>query len=284
MIKISVIVPFYNSEPYIAECIEGLLSQKYPIEHHEIVMVDNNSTDASAEIVKRHSCIKLVSEEKQGAYAARNRGLREAKGEIIAFTDPDCIPSSDWLERIATAMNHPDVGIVIGSHQLARNSFFLSLLADYENEKNRYVFSSKIKEIYYGHTNNMAVRKKLFDEIGPFIERSRGADTIFVSQCVDRSSCEVVRYFPEIRVQHKEIDNLGKLYRKFFIYGRSRENYRHIAYVRPLTTRERFLVFRRTVRNGRYSLIKSVFLLGLLVVGLVYWISGSISASANREQ
>ncbi len=96
MIHISVIVLFYNAERYIAGCIEGLLSQSYPLEQYEILMVDNNSMDASAKIVKKYTCIKLVSEGKQGAYAARNRGLQEAKGGIIVFTDPDCVPFSNW--------------------------------------------------------------------------------------------------------------------------------------------------------------------------------------------
>jgi glycosyltransferase involved in cell wall biosynthesis len=198
MIHISVVVPFFNSERYIGECVEGLLSQTYPMEHYEIVMVNNNSTDASAHIVKRYPRVKLVHEGKQGAYAARNRGIKEANGEIIAFTDPDCMPYGDWLREIEAAMVHPDVGIVIGSHRFARDSFFLSMLADYQNEKNNYVLNSEIKELCYGHTNNMAVRKKLFDEIGPFVDRSRGSDTIFVRRCVERYSCNVVHYSPRI--------------------------------------------------------------------------------------
>ena len=283
MIYISVIVPFYNSKRYIVECVEGLLLQTYPMENYEVVMVNNNSTDASAEIVKRHLRIKLVSEEKQGAYAARNRGLREAKGEIIAFIDPDCVPSNDWLKEIAAAMDNSDVGVILGSHELARDSLCFSMLSAYENEKNNYAFNSKIKELYYGHTNNMAVRRRLFDEIGTFVERYRGADTIFVRQCVDSYSCEIVRYLPQIRVRHMEIDSLSKLYQKFFIYGRSRRKYKHIAYTRPLTNQERLLVFRRTIQNQGYSRIKSVLLFGLLAVGLVYWSLGSISASWNLK-
>lgn len=280
VIHISVVVPFYNSERYISECIESLLSQKYPMENYEIIMVDNNSTDASADIVRRYSQVKLVSEKRQGAYAARNRGLKEAKGEVIAFTDPDCVPSSDWLKEIELAMADSDVGVVIGSHQLARDSFLLSILADYENEKKNYVFNNKIKEAYYGHTNNMAVRKKLFDEMGLFIERSRGADTIFVCQCIELYSSDVIRYSPTVQVRHMEIDNVGTYFRKVSVYGSSSQKYRDIVCSRPLTNWERFIVFRRTVQSRRYSWIKSSFLLGLLAAGLVYWLLGNIIGDA----
>ncbi|HWP47161.1 MAG TPA: glycosyltransferase [Candidatus Limnocylindrales bacterium] len=284
MIDVSIVVPFHNSERYLMECIEGLLSQDYPRERYEIVMVDNNSTDASVRIVKRYPRVRLISEGRRGAYAARNRGVREAKGKIIAFTDSDCVPFKDWLQGIKEAMAHPEVGIVIGSLRFARDSFLLSLLADYENEKDHYVFTSKIKELYYGYAGNMAIRKELFAEIGPFVERIRGSDTIFIHQCMAKYSCEVVHYSPQIRVRHLEIDGVGKHFQKVFIYGKSSQKYRKIVAARPLTQRERFLVFWRTVRNRDYSWLKAMVLLGLLVVGFGYWVLGSRNLIQNFKQ
>src|SRR5262245_52136328 len=248
MIRISIVIPFHNSEKYITECIEKLLSQNYPVEHYEIMMVDNNSTDLSADIVGRYTHVKLVSEKKQGAYAARNRAVREAQGGIIAFTDADCAASCNWLQEIESAMGDPQVGIAIGSYQLASDSFFLSLLEDYENEKNNYIFNSEIKELYYGYARNMIVRRSLFSELGLFVERNRGSDVIFVQKCIDRYSCAAVRYFPQVQVRHLEIETPSQYFHKVFIYGSSSQRYAQIVGTRPLTIRERFLVFRRTVR------------------------------------
>lgn len=278
MVHISVIVPFYNSERYIADCLNGLLSQTYPKQNYEIIMIDNNSTDGSAEIVRRYPAVKLISEKKQGAYAARNRGIREAHGDILAFTDPDCVPADDWLQEIASAMSYTEAGIVIGSHNFGDDSLVLSMLAAYEDEKNRYVFNSGIKEVYFGHTNNMAVRRRLFDECGPFVECPRGADTIFVRRCVERFSCQVVRYCSNVQVRHLEINRLGELLEKYSIYAGSRRKYQHIAHVRPLSNRERLHVFRRTVRSQRYSWLRAVFLFGLLAMGLICWTAGSFKA------
>ena len=279
MIRISVVVPFHNSERYLAKCIEDLLSQQYPVEHYEVVMIDNNSADGSAEIVKRYPRVKLIAESKQGAYAARNRGVREARGGIIAFTDADCVPAADWLKEIDSAMTDPRVGLVIGSHQLGRDSFFLSLLEDYENGKNTYIFNSEIKELYYGYTRNMVVRRSLFDEVGPFVERSRGSDVIFVHRCIDKYSCALVRYLPQVRVRHLEIEHPSQYFRKVFVYGTSSRRYRQVVHARPLTMRERLLVFRRTVQGRRYPWVKSLFLFGLLAIGQVYWTLGGISAA-----
>lgn len=103
--------------------------------HYEIIMVDNNSTDSSVELVRKYPRIKLLSEQRQGSYAARNRGVAASKGTIIAFTDSDCVPSRNWLKEIESTMADSNVDIVIGSHQLGGDSLLLSMLEEYENEK-----------------------------------------------------------------------------------------------------------------------------------------------------
>ena len=283
MINVSVIVPFYNSERYIKRCIEGLLQQSYPREQYEILMIDNNSTDASAEMVRHYPSIRLLAEPKQGAYAARNRGLQEAKGEVMAFIDADCVPAHDWLHEIMMEMEQPDIHIVLGQSEFFGDSHVLSMFAAYEDEKHHYVFNSRKKELYYGHTNNMAVKKRLFDELGLFVERARGADTIFVRRSVNKYSCEVVRYCPRIQVRHLEIESLRKLYQKFFIYGRSRRSHRLIVWQETLTNNERLLVFRNVVHNRGYSWKESITLIGLLGIGLVYWSLGNFSFAGGER-
>lgn len=278
-IRISVVVPFYNSQRYIEDCIQALLAQTYSSRLYEVIMVDNNSTDGSAAVVRKYPRIKLLSEQKQGAYAARNRGVAASQGKIIAFTDPDCVPSSDWLKQIDAAMRHSAARIVVGTHDSAIDSPMLRVLEDYEHEKNNYIFSSPIKTVYYGYTNNMAVQKTLFSELGPFVEIPRGSDVVFVRRCVDRHSCDSVWYSRTVRVRHLEIDSARSYFQKLFIYGRSMRRYGDIANARPINSWERFIVFRNTVKTQEYSWTRSALLLGLLFIGLLYWISGGISAA-----
>jgi glycosyltransferase involved in cell wall biosynthesis len=284
MIRISVVVPFFNSEKYIERCIEALLNQDYPKERYEIIFINNNSKDSSADIVREHPHIKLIDEQKRGSYAARNRGLTEAKGEIIAFTDSDCMPASDWLKEIEKTLDDPGVGIAVGNYQLARDSLLLSMIEDYENEKNNYIFTSGIKELYYGYTRNMAARKRLFDEAGLFLERARGSDVIFIRSCVDKYSCEIVRYSPKIRVRHLEIDSLNGYFRKTFIYANSIKKYRQVVNARALSNRERIQILCRTVRNRKYPWLKTASLVCLLTVAFAYWVSGSVSEALNSRQ
>lgn len=278
-IIVSVIVPFYNSGKYIERCVKALLDQTNTDERYEIILVNNNSTDFSADILRRYPRIKLISEQQRGSYAARNSGLKQAGGEIIAFTDSDCVPAANWLKEIESAMASPDVGIAIGSCRFPHESIPLSMLEDYENEKNKYVFTSGINKLYYGHTRNMAVRKRLFDELGPFLERARGSDTIFIQRCLDRYSCDFVRYCPQMQVRHLEIDTPYKYFRKLYVYGKSSSKYSQVVNARPLTNWERFRVFRSTSSNRGYSWFKTITFMCLLVAGYFYWISGSLTSA-----
>lgn len=281
MCYISIVVPVYNAEKYIEMCIEALLSQSYPQEKYEIIMVDNNSTDRSFEIMKRYHNIQLLSENKQGSYAARNCGIHKAIGSIIAFTDADCIPDRNWLESIFTAAEADETKLVIGSRTPANDSFMVTMLAAYENEKDSHVFNGGIASQHYGHTNNMAVKRELFERLGTFMERDRGADSIFVRKAVDTYSCDVVRYDPRVRVRHLEIDRIRTYYRKVFTYGFSRRMYRDQTNIKPLSISQRNKVYLSTICSSRSSLTRSAALYLVLIAGMLCWFSGRFCAEAK---
>ncbi len=89
--KISIIIPVYNGEKYLAECLESVLKQD--IEDKEIICVDDGSTDNSIKVIQKYQdnypCIRLIQQPNMGAAVARNRALDEAKGKYIAFMDAD---------------------------------------------------------------------------------------------------------------------------------------------------------------------------------------------------
>jgi glycosyltransferase involved in cell wall biosynthesis len=284
MKKISVIVPFSNAERYLSENLRGLLAQQYPATDYELIMIDNNSTDASGEIVRQYPRVTLLSEKKRGAYAARNLGLAKAQGDIIAFTDADCIPDSDWLSRIASALHPAQVCLVLGQCLMARDTLPLTLLTTHEEEKIDFICRSQEKELYYGYTNNMAVRREVFAQLGNFVERQRGADQIFVRQVVDEYSCDAVRYDPTIRVRHLEMTDVWTYYHKQFLYGRSNRLCNETMPSRPLTASERWQIFCATVRRHRYSPLYTSLLFALLVLGVGWYTLGRWSARWNSAQ
>lgn len=275
---ISVVIPLFNVKKYVRECIDALILQDYPEDSFEIIMVDNNSSDETADIVKDYPRIKLLNETKQGSYCARNKGIRCADGELIAFTDPDCLPNPDWLSRLSAAASLPGRDIVLGKRDFAFQSNALSMLSDYESVKAEYVFSSESNKIYYGYTNNMAVRRSLFQKLGQFIEVDRGADTVFVRTAVDRWGCNIVHYSPDARIRHLEIVSIWDYYGKKLIYGKSNESNRSLGAARPLNSAERVNLFIQTIRSQRYSILKSFQLLVMLCLGMLAYEHGRLNA------
>jgi glycosyltransferase involved in cell wall biosynthesis len=263
-----VIVPFLDARPTLEGCMASLLDQTMPRDAYEVIFIDNNSTDGGAASVAARSEVRLLREPTVGVYAARNRGIRAARGEILAFTDPDCRPERDWLERIAAAMRAPDVGVLLGRRVPPAGGGLLALVMAYESQKAAYVTSSGRGEIVFGHANNMAVRREVMERVGPFPEVLRGGDTILVRRAVDAYGYHVVRYDPGATVCHLEVATLGDYYRKARVYGRSNEALRALIPFRPLSLGERWGVFRRTVEAQRWSPARGALLLAVLVPGL----------------
>lgn len=116
--KISVIVPVYNKEAYLAECLDSILGQT--LRDIEVVVVDDGSTDSSKSAVERYmhddGRIRLVSQENMGVSAARNKGIEEACGEFISFCDPDDFLSSpDALEKLYKGATDHGLAVCGGS-------------------------------------------------------------------------------------------------------------------------------------------------------------------------
>jgi glycosyltransferase involved in cell wall biosynthesis len=121
--EISVLIPVWNGENEIKLCLDALMAQTLPRHQFEVVIVNNGSTDRTAEVVSRYPMARLIDEPQPGSYRARNTGLAHLRGKYVALTDADCIPAPSWLENGLVAIKqHPEVGIVGGRVDLFRVS------------------------------------------------------------------------------------------------------------------------------------------------------------------
>jgi glycosyltransferase involved in cell wall biosynthesis len=113
---VSVIIPVYNTERYLAQAIESVLGQSLPAA--EIIVVDDGSTDRSPEIARSYNAaVQVITQGNQGAAAARNRGIEASQGSLLAFLDADDYWTSDKLERQAAALADPGLDMVFGGVQ-----------------------------------------------------------------------------------------------------------------------------------------------------------------------
>ena len=281
--KISIVLPVYNAERFIRQSLDSLLSQNFPREQYEIIVVDNNSTDRSAEIASGFPAVTVLAQPITGSYAARNTGISAASGEIIATIDPDCVAGPHWLAVIAKEMEDPSCMVLLGHARHAPGSNALHLLELYEAEKMAYVTERRQKELYFGYTNNMAFRRTVFDTIGLFPQQMRGGDTVFVRRVVDALGCDVVRYNPAMEVTHLEVDTVNAYYAKRAVYGQSNERISHQLPFRPLWNSERWTVFRKVTRKHGFSIRRALMLLAVLAPGALLYESGRRKGMLGRR-
>jgi glycosyltransferase involved in cell wall biosynthesis len=268
MTLFSVIIPAFNVAPHLRACLEGLAGQRTDVDM-EIIVVDNNSTDDTVSIARDFPNVRLLHEPVQSSYAARNHGVRSSTGENLAFLDPDCRPEPDWLASLADGLRDEATHVVLGRRSYGE-SWPLSLVSAYEAEKVAWIVEHRIPEVYFGYTNNMGMRRSTFDELGPFLIRGRGADTMMVRRVVDALGCDAVRYAPEMVVRHLEMTSLADYYGKRSVYGTSNQQISREIDFRPLHNGERWEIYRRTVR-ATGSTRGALVLLGLLAVGAVVY-------------
>jgi GT2 family glycosyltransferase len=162
---ISVIIPAYNAQDTLAACLAALRSQTVGADSYEIIVVDDGSTDRTAEIARSHG-VCLLQQPNAGPAAARNRGAQAARGHILLFTDADCEPSPDWIERLVDPFRDP---IVIGvkgvyrTRQRALVARFVQL--EYES---KYARMARQAQIDFIDTYAAAYRREVFLDNGGF--------------------------------------------------------------------------------------------------------------------
>lgn len=126
--KISVVMTAYNEQEYLPKSLKSVFSQDFPKEDYEVIVVDNNSTDKSAEIAKSFGA-RVIPEATQGYVFALERGMKEAKGDIVAATDSDTIVATDWLSQIAKTFEDKNVVAATGMADLRNLNFFTRIFS-----------------------------------------------------------------------------------------------------------------------------------------------------------
>ena len=111
-LSLSIVIPVYNEENYIIPCLDAILLQS--VVPDEIIVVDNNSTDNSVQIVQKYPQVTLLSETQMGVQAARNTGFDAAKSDIIARIDADTVLPTDWVQKAKDDFRSSSVSAVTG--------------------------------------------------------------------------------------------------------------------------------------------------------------------------
>ncbi|MEX1211379.1 MAG: glycosyltransferase [Balneolaceae bacterium] len=165
---VSVILPVYRDWEPLRACLDSLRAQSYPADKLEILIVNNDPEHSCPPDWVYGESTRVLEESLPGSYAARNRGVREANGEILAFTDADCIPDPDWIERgVEALLATPGLKRIAGIVKLFFRGEHPGWVEIYEKA---FAFPqhSYVEEEAFGVTANLITQREVFDKTGLF--------------------------------------------------------------------------------------------------------------------
>jgi GT2 family glycosyltransferase len=185
---VSIVVCTLNRKDSLNDCLAHLFKTAYPKSRYEIIVVDGGSADGTKDLVKKNfPDVRFIVDERKGVSYARNTGAENARGEIVAYTDDDCIVGKDWLRNLIAEFSNPKIGAVGGPVRLLhpenipRKLLVRSALGIYDlGECIR--TTRNVRELI---TANMAVRHEVFHKVKFDTELGRKGKELFDAEDID---------------------------------------------------------------------------------------------------
>lgn len=212
--SISIVIPVFNDRTGLRKCLEALAGQSHDGRRAELIVVDNGSREAIVDIVSEFEDIIPLTEPRPGSYAARNRGVREARGDILAFIDSDCVAAERWIENGVRALIEAGPEAVIGGrveitvrdrHNLSTAEIFDTVCA--------FPMRQYVEQKKFAGTGNLFAFREAFDVVGLFNAALRSGGDREWSLRAGARGYRVV-YADDVVVHHPARTTVAQLIRK----------------------------------------------------------------------
>ena len=214
LIRFSIIVPV-RDDPRLARCLEGLAAQCVEPEAYEVLVIGDGASTAAQHIAAAHRA-RYVAQPAGGAYAARNRGIAEAIGDILVFTDSDCWHPPQWLASIGSVLERERCGAVTGPARALNNDPVGLLVQEIDDARWARLIAEGAGT--YSDTRNLAGPRSLFlrEPFDPSFQHAGDLDWGI------RMSAQgsPIRYVEEIAVRHANVTSLREVWRRGVRRGR----------------------------------------------------------------
>ena len=265
---ISIIIAAYNEEKTIGPCLDSLKVLTYDYSNLEIIVVNNNSTDRTVEIVKNYP-VKLVHETVSGPGYARNRGIQEAQYDIVVFIDSDVVVSSNWLISLTNPFKNSSIGAVGGRILPIKKTIVSDYLGHSLFGKYRRDIKPKYETAF--PSCNLAVRKELvkegFDTTLPIYSEDLDLTTRIINQGYE------IYYEPAALVYHEHPVTLKQLFQYWKKSTRGR-----VAFCSKYPKKKTCMIMRTHIFTLHFisllagSLVFPFWLLSIIPVLLLTWV------------
>jgi glycosyltransferase involved in cell wall biosynthesis len=219
--RVSVVIPAFNAQATIAEAVRAIVTQPVPRDVFECLVIDDGSYDRTAEAAELAGAVVVRLEKNCGRAAARNAGIKHARGEWIAFTDADCVPSRRWLSVLLAAAETSDrqtlalAGKTIGLESRTPAARFMDLIGALDAET--YL---RHKTMSWAPTCNLACRREDLRAVGGFDPEFKDYETADLCLRLGQRFGGQILYVPTAVVMHRHRSTWGKFWKQQVGYGR----------------------------------------------------------------
>ncbi len=272
---VSIIIPTCDRKDSLKAALDSVAGLDYPRDRYEVLVVDDGSVDGTEQLVRELQArvpivLRYFRQEKKGLSAAKNVGIRESRGEILVFTDDDCLLEKEWLALLVKPFDSPGVGVVGGPDRIPEASGPLATCIDYSVTS--FIGTGGVREggamrlaKYYPRGCNTAMLKSVVEKVGGFDENFRAGEDIELVYRVKRAGYSIA-YASEAFVWHKRRASFRTFLRQIFSrgYWRAELGRRHrelleLSYLLP-----------SLMIVGFVSLFLVSFVFPLALIGLIY--------------
>jgi len=229
---ISIITPTYNRANELKHLYKSLQQQSVNLGLFEFIISDDGSTDSTESMVQKwveesEILIKFITQKNQGPGAARNHGMRVAKGDLILFIDSDCEADPDWIKIIYDeyqknsfdAFGGPDAAK--DDFSLLQKSIDFSMTSFFTTGGMR-GHSEKMMAKFFPRTHNMGIKKSIYNKVGGFGNLRHGQDIEFSNRI--RKSGARIKFFIKAIVYHRRRTSIKRFFKQVFNWGVARVN------------------------------------------------------------
>mgnify|MGYP001619342288 CR=1 FL=1 len=235
---VSVIIPTYNRKEKLKDCLSSLFQQDYLEGNFEIIVVDDGSTDGTGEMLKGLSkerpLLKVFFQPHKGPAAARNLGIRQAFGEIVGFTDNDCVFAKDWVKKMVQAHRREMDKAAIGGFTRVDTHNIKAMVSQFLSDGAITATVNGRKEVIFFPTCNVSFKKRYLenDRFNESFPLPAGEDLEFFWRLFKKGYRFAT--FPDIEIQHNCHPDLRSFLKQAYSYGRGNYLVQHIHKNHPL--------------------------------------------------